>query len=262
VLSARYLDLASDAGALARLPLALSTRAGARQIRPEAVGGLAHRGGARGATRTTGAPGRRAAIAPGDEWRSRSRVGRSECCLDRGRGPRQHRADELSLGLQTHRVHGPQLAARRPGHRRLWRRQRHTAATKTASGRPATIGLEPAGRLGKVLVDSCGRTAYLFREDSRGKSSCATAWPPVRAQGMPVPGPGLSAAKLTTTARSNGAPQVLCSGHPLYRYTGDAKPGDTNGQRLTDFGAAWFAVSGAGQVVSRPASKPGGKSIY
>ena len=54
----------------------------------------------------------------------------------------------------------------------------------------------------------------------------------------------------------------FCNGHPLYRYTGDAKPGDTNGQRVTAFGAAWFAVSGAGQVVSRPASKPGGGSIY
>src|SRR4051794_41162993 len=137
---------------------------------------------------------------------------------------------------------------------------------KTASGRAATIALEPAGSLGKVLVDSRGRTVYLFRKDSRGKSSCAAAcaaaWPPVRAQGMPVPGPGLSAAKLTTTARSDGAPQVLYNGHPLYRYVGDVGPGDTNGQRLTDFGAAWFAVSGAGQVVSRPASKPGGTSVY
>ena len=69
-------------------------------------------------------------------------------------------------------------------------------------------------------------------------------------------------ALLTTTARSDGAPQVLYNGHPLYRYAGDAKPGDTNGQRVTAFGAAWFAVSGAGQVVSRPASKPGGGSIY
>jgi predicted lipoprotein with Yx(FWY)xxD motif len=137
---------------------------------------------------------------------------------------------------------------------------------KTASGRPATIGLESAGSLGKVLVDSRGHTVYLFRKDSRGRSSCAAscaaAWPPVRAQGRPLPGPGLNAAKLTTTARSDGAPQVLYNGHPLYRYTGDAKPGDTNGQRVTAFGAAWFAVSGAGQVVSRPATKPGGGSIY
>jgi predicted lipoprotein with Yx(FWY)xxD motif len=137
---------------------------------------------------------------------------------------------------------------------------------KTGSGRPATVGLEPAGSLGKVLVDSRGRTLYLFRMDAGGRSSCvaacAAAWPPVRAQGMPLAGTGLSPAKLTTTARSDGAPQVLYNGHPLYRYAGDAKPGDTNGQRLTAFGAAWFAVSGAGQVVSRPASKPGGGSIY
>ena len=137
---------------------------------------------------------------------------------------------------------------------------------KTPSGHPATVGFESAGSLGKVLVDSRGRTVYLFRKDSGGRSSCvaacAAAWPPVRAQGMPLPEPGLSPAKLTTTARSDGAPQVLYNGHPLYRYTGDAKPGDTNGQRVTAFGAAWFAVSGAGQVVSRPASKPGGGSIY
>ena len=137
---------------------------------------------------------------------------------------------------------------------------------KNASGRPATIGLEPAGSLGKVLVDSRGRTLYLFRKDAGGISSCvaacAAAWPPVRAQGMPLAGTGLSPAKLTTTARSDGAPQVLYNGHPLYRYTGDAKPGDTNGQRVTAFGAAWFAVSGGGQVISRPASKPAGGGSY
>lgn len=131
---------------------------------------------------------------------------------------------------------------------------------KTASGRPVTMGLEPAGSLGEVLVDSHRRTVYLFRKDSRGRSACAAAWPPIRAQPMPVP--GLGAAKLTTTPRSDGAPQVLYNGHPVYRYTGDAKPGDTNGQRVRASGAAWVAVSGAGQVVSRPASKPGGGSMY
>jgi predicted lipoprotein with Yx(FWY)xxD motif len=70
-----------------------------------------------------------------------------------------------------------------------------------------------------------------------------------------------SAAKLTTTARFDGGPQVLYNGHPLYRFTGTAEPGDINGQRVTAFGAAWFAVSGAGQVVSRPGSKPGGGGI-
>jgi predicted lipoprotein with Yx(FWY)xxD motif len=135
----------------------------------------------------------------------------------------------------------------------------------TASGRFATIRLESAGSLGKVLVDSRGRSLYSLRKDSGGRSSCvaacAAAWPHVRAQSTSLAGAGLSAAKLTTTARFDGGPQVLYNGHPLSRFTGIPKPGDINGQRVTAFGAAWFAVSRAGQVVSRPGSKPGGGGI-
>ena len=136
---------------------------------------------------------------------------------------------------------------------------------KTASGGPATIRLESAGSLGKVLVDSRGRSLYSLRKDSGGRSSCvaacAAAWPHVRAQSTSLAGAGLSAAKLTTTARFDGGPQVLYNGHPLSRFTGTPKAGDINGQRVTAFGAAWFAVSRAGQVVSRPGSKPGGGGI-
>src|SRR3954463_3959550 len=203
---------------------------------------------------------------PGDGRRSGSRVGRSGCRVDRGRGPDSigpMNSLRASRRIVTTAAGVPLVAlaiAACGGGSDTPR------PPKTASGRPATIGLESAGGLGKVLVDSRGRTVYLFRKDSRGKSSCAAAsaaaWPPVRAQGMPVPAPGLSAAELTTTPRSDGAPQVLYNGHPLYRYAGDAKPGDTNGPRVTAFGAAWFAVSGAGPVFSGPASKPGGGRIY
>jgi len=65
----------------------------------------------------------------------------------------------------------------------------------------------------------------------------------------------------TIGLESAGGPQVLYNGHRLYSFTGTAKPGDINGQRVTAFGAAWFAVSRAGQVVSRPGSKPGGGGI-
>jgi predicted lipoprotein with Yx(FWY)xxD motif len=138
---------------------------------------------------------------------------------------------------------------------------------ETAGGRAATVGVESDGTLGKVLVDSRGRTVYLFRRDSGSKSTCvsacASAWPPLRANGKPVAGPGLAASKLGTSARSDGKPQVTYNDHPLYRYTGDRKPGDTNGQGLSAFGAAWYTVSGAGNVVSRPASKPsGGGGVY
>jgi predicted lipoprotein with Yx(FWY)xxD motif len=138
---------------------------------------------------------------------------------------------------------------------------------KTSSGRAATVGLESDGTLGKILVDARGRTLYLFKKDSGGTSACASAcasaWPPLRASGRPLAGPGLTASKLGTAARPDGKPQVSYNGHPLYLYTGDTKLGQTNGQGLTAFGAAWFTVSGTGGVVSRPVSKPsGGGGIY
>jgi predicted lipoprotein with Yx(FWY)xxD motif len=124
-----------------------------------------------------------------------------------------------------------------------------TVPPKTASGRPATVGVANTG-LGKILVDSQGRTLYMFQKDSGPKSACfgacASAWPPLRANGKPTVGSGANAAMVGTAARSDGKPQVTYNGHPLYLYTGDQKAGDTNGQGLTAFGGGWFALSGAG----------------
>jgi predicted lipoprotein with Yx(FWY)xxD motif len=119
-------------------------------------------------------------------------------------------------------------------------------------------------RLGKILVDSQGRTLYLFKKDSGTKSSCtgacAAAWPPLRATGKPTPGTGASASMLATSTRSDGKPQVTYNGHPLYLFSMDKKAGDTNGEGLTAFGGAWFAVSSAGAQVSGSPSSPGGGS--
>jgi len=111
--------------------------------------------------------------------------------------------------------------------------------------------------LGRILVDSTGRTLYLFKADSGAKSACfgacAVAWPPLRTGGKPVSGNGASAALLGSIPRSDGARQVTYDGHPLYLFVKDQKAGEVNGQGLTAFGAAWFAVSAAGnQVSSRP----------
>jgi len=42
---------------------------------------------------------------------------------------------------------------------------------------------------------------------------------------------------------------VTYAGHPLYWFSGDSAAGDTNGEGLTDFGGAWYAVSPAGKAV-------------
>jgi predicted lipoprotein with Yx(FWY)xxD motif len=108
-------------------------------------------------------------------------------------------------------------------------------------------------RLGKILVDSRGRTLYLFKKDTRAKSrcsgSCAVNWPPLLATGRPRAGSGINASKLATTRRSDGKTQLVYNGHPLYRFIGDEKPGNTNGEGLTAFGARWFVVSPAGNEI-------------
>jgi predicted lipoprotein with Yx(FWY)xxD motif len=135
-----------------------------------------------------------------------------------------------------------------------------TAATgppKTASAPGTTVGLASTG-LGKVLVNSQGRTLYLFAADHGSMSvcsgACATAWPPLRASGKPTVGPGLQASAVSTTKRSDGAPQVTYHGHPLYTYIGDQKPGDTTGQGINGFGGPWFALTATGAQASGSAS--------
>jgi predicted lipoprotein with Yx(FWY)xxD motif len=142
-----------------------------------------------------------------------------------------------------------------------------TASTlpKVANGQPATVGVADSG-LGEILVDSQGRTLYLFQKDAGTESACfgdcASDWPPLRASGKPTVGSGASSTRVGTTKRSDGKPQVTYNGHPLYLYEGDQKRGDTNGQGLTLFGASWFALSPAGDKVSGQASSSGGGSGY
>ena len=67
---------------------------------------------------------------------------------------------------------------------------------------------------------------------------------------------------VATTKRSDGAPQVTYNGHPLYLYEGDQEPGDTNGQGVTAFGAAWYALTPSGNQASGGTSTSGGSSGY
>lgn len=126
-------------------------------------------------------------------------------------------------------------------------------------GRQASIGAANEGGLGTILVDSNGRTLYLFRKDAGAKSTCfgacASAWPPLRATGKPTAGGGANASLIGTSTRSDGKQQVTYNCHPLYLYAGDEKAGDTRGQGVTDFGASWYVFTPAGQQVSGQASR-------
>jgi predicted lipoprotein with Yx(FWY)xxD motif len=138
-----------------------------------------------------------------------------------------------------------------------------TAASSSAStgASSGTIGVATGGDLGKILVDAKGRTVYLFEKDTGPMSTCsgacATDWPAVTTTGKPKAGSGVTASMLATTKRSDGTTQVVYNGHPLYRYIGDQKAGDTNGQNVNAFGAEWYALSPAGGKVSGKGSGGG-----
>jgi predicted lipoprotein with Yx(FWY)xxD motif len=63
---------------------------------------------------------------------------------------------------------------------------------------------------------------------------------------------------LGTTPQSDGKPQVTYNGHPLYLFEGDSSAGDTNGQAITAFGAAWYVVSPAGNAITTQSASSGG----
>ena len=132
---------------------------------------------------------------------------------------------------------------------------------KTKSGGSATVGVASSS-VGNILVDSQGRTVYLFQKDTGTTSTCsgacATSWPPVRVSGKPKAGSGVNASMLGTTQRSDGKPQVTYNGHPLYLFQGDSSAGDTNGQAITAFGAAWYVVSPAGNAITTQSASSGG----
>jgi predicted lipoprotein with Yx(FWY)xxD motif len=136
---------------------------------------------------------------------------------------------------------------------------------KTRTGTPASVGVANTG-LGDILVDTHGRTLYLFKKDSGPTSTCtgacATFWPPLiaGAPGVPTSGTGANASLIGTTKRQDGTAQVTYNGHPVYLYGGDHSPGDTNGQGVVAFGAGWFALSPSGNQVSGSASNTGSTS--
>jgi predicted lipoprotein with Yx(FWY)xxD motif len=110
-------------------------------------------------------------------------------------------------------------------------------------------------RLGRILVDSRGITLYDFVADKRGRSACygacATYWPPLITKGKPHAGRGLRASLLGTTKRRDGKLEVTYNHHPLYYFVGDQRPGQTTGQSLNQFGAAWWVLSPAGKEIHR-----------
>ncbi len=142
-----------------------------------------------------------------------------------------------------------------------------STTTTTAAGATTTTGGTPAfyevhtgtvSGLGTVLVNGPGNTLYLFVPDKQsGMStcygSCAQGWPPLllpSGVSKPVAGPGVNAALLGTTHRTDGTVQITYNKWPLYTWVGDSQPGQATGQGLNNLGGLWYVLSPEGKEIT------------
>jgi predicted lipoprotein with Yx(FWY)xxD motif len=122
------------------------------------------------------------------------------------------------------------------------------AATRT-TGMGTMIRLHSySSGTGKVLATTTGRILYLYTNDGFKTTNCtgpcAQTWRPLKTVGKPQSGSmGVKQSLLSKILRPNGTYQVTYNGHPLYKYSGDTKAGQSSGE---GFGGTWFVVTAAG----------------
>jgi len=108
--------------------------------------------------------------------------------------------------------------------------------------------------LGTIVVDSAGRTVYMFTKDAQGSGAsscsgqCLAAWPPVVADSAVPQVDGVSG-DVGTITRDDGTVQATLGGWPLYYWQGDSAAGDTTGQGVQ---GVWWVLTPDGAPVSTP----------
>ena len=125
-----------------------------------------------------------------------------------------------------------------------------TASGATASGTTLALKTE-TGKAGIWLTNSAGRALYIYTKDKGTTSecygACATAWPPLTATGkVTISGKFVASKDLGLTTRTGGVKQVTYGGHPLYYFSGDKGPGQTNGEGVE---GVWFLLGPVANVM-------------
>jgi predicted lipoprotein with Yx(FWY)xxD motif len=107
-------------------------------------------------------------------------------------------------------------------------------------------------RLGLTAVDADGFTLYLSVLDGTNppksvcvSQTCLSAWKPVYVKKAGViAGAGVAQARLGTVVRPDKDVQATLGGWPLYRFSGDKRPGDVFGEGVK---GTWHAISPTGK---------------
>jgi predicted lipoprotein with Yx(FWY)xxD motif len=112
---------------------------------------------------------------------------------------------------------------------------------------------------GNAILTANGVTVYAWDGDSTRVSncsgSCAQTWPPVTSPAdKPFRYQGINGNPIL---RQPGQPpsdsnplQAAVNEFPLYTFSGDVNPGDTNGNCVSSFGAQWHTLDQGGRKSS------------
>ena len=134
---------------------------------------------------------------------------------------------------------------------------RSAAAVSTNASGAVRVSTRKLAGLGSVLVNSHGRTLYMFVPDKRTKvtcvRACAAIWPPLKlAKGQKPAASGQARQKLLGSDRDPAGGRVVTYARwPLYTYVADTRPGVANGQALNLNGGLWYVLSPTGKVIRK-----------
>lgn len=110
-------------------------------------------------------------------------------------------------------------------------------------------------KLGSILVDAKGMTLYTLTNAGKPvpcTDQCATFWPPLVLPPGSVTAMGGSGVTGLGTASVMTVVQVTENGLPLYRFSQDKAPGDTNGEGISSFGGTWHVATVANKTAATP----------
>jgi predicted lipoprotein with Yx(FWY)xxD motif len=130
-----------------------------------------------------------------------------------------------------------------------------TASGKATSATTVVVSTRSLPKLGTVLINSKGRTLYMFVPDKQRKvtclHTCAAIWPPLElAKGAKPTATGKAKASLLGSDPNPTGGRVVTYNHwPLYTYVADTAAGQAKGQALNLNGGLWYVLSPSGKVI-------------
>ncbi|MDD1750516.1 MAG: hypothetical protein LUO89_11655 [Methanothrix sp.] len=108
-----------------------------------------------------------------------------------------------------------------------------------------SVNLATNSTLGTYLVNQTGFTLYYLTKDAPGNGTsscygeCSAVWPSFYVDKLTV-AQGLNATDFAVNNRTDGSKQIAYKGWPLYLYSKDTKPKDTNGEGVNK---VWFVIN-------------------